>query len=304
MNRSLLLPLILISTLVAGLNYPIGKMGLSFSSPYLLLAIRFLGAFVLMLPFIISLPHPKRFMPWLKIAMIGFFQSTLVLGMIYFSMHTITSANASILSSTNPIWLVLIQSLFLRVRYRRLQWMGVVLGFVGVVCTQGFHFQFQPGTLFALLAGLCWAIATLLTKHWGETIHTWVLTTYQMGFGGLFLVIASLVLEQPMFTLQQVSIFQVVWILLYLIIMSSIVQFVTWFYLIKNHDPAKISSFLFLVPLFGTVGGWLILNEALHWYVGLGAIFIALGIFFVNQPSRKKENKTLSSPIPIAENTV
>ncbi|MCH5584098.1 EamA family transporter [Shimazuella sp. AN120528] len=288
MKRSSFIFFILITTLVAGLNYPIGKMGLAFSSPYLLLSIRFLGAFLLMLPFIWKLPHPKQFVPWMKIAIIGLFQSTLVLGMIYFSMRTITSGNASILSSTNPIWLVIIQFLLLGIRYRALQWIGVLLGFAGVFLTQGMQLQFESGDLIALLAGIFWATATLLIKHWGKTINTWVMTAYQMGFGGIFLLIASMFLEKPMFDIHAVALPELLFVMIYLIIMSSIVQFVTWFYLIGNNDPAKVSSFLFLVPLIGTIGGWLILNEVLHWYVGFGAVFIGVGIYLVNRPAKKQ----------------
>jgi drug/metabolite transporter (DMT)-like permease len=286
MKRSVFVIIIFINTLVAGLNFPIGKMGLTFSSPFLLLGIRFFFAFLIMLPFIIKLPHPKQFLPWLKIAIIGFFQSTMVLGMVYFSMRTITSGNASILSSTNPIWLVLIQFLFMNVRYRRIQWFGVILGFVGVVFTQGLQFQFQSGAFIALIAGIFWAIATLLIKEWGKTLNIWVMTTYQMGFGGIFLLVASLFLENTMFRFDQAPFFLILFVMFYLIIMSSIVQFVTWFYLVSKTDPAKVSSFLFLVPLIGTITGWLILDETLHWYVGLGAIFIGWGIYFVNRPAK------------------
>jgi drug/metabolite transporter (DMT)-like permease len=216
-------------------------------------------------------------------------------------MHTITSGNASILSSTNPIWLVVIQFLIMGVKYRALQWGGVFLGFIGVIFTQGIQLQFEAGSIIALLAGIVWATATLLIKHWGKTINTWVLTTYQMGFGGIFLLIASIFLEQLQFNFYAVAFSQLLFIIFYLIIMSSIVQFVTWFYLIENSDPAKVSSFLFLVPLIGTVGGWLLLNETLHWYVGLGAIFIGLGIYFVNLPAKEQKtganNQSLSSAI-------
>jgi probable blue pigment (indigoidine) exporter len=300
MKQSLFIIFILLNTIVAGLNFPIGKLGLNFASPFLLLAIRFLMAFALMLPFIWKLPHPKQWVPWIKIAVIGLFQSTLVLGLIYFSMHTITAGNASILSATNPIWLVLIQFLFMKVRYRAIQWTGVILGFIGVIFTQGFHFQYQSGTIIALAAGICWATATLLTKYWGRSINTWILTAYQMGFGGVFLLIASFSLEHPMFHLHAVPVAELVFVLFYLIVMSSIVQFITWFHLIHNNDPAKVSSFLFLVPFIGTISGSLILHETLHWYIGIGAVCIGLGIYFVNRTSKKAKREIPTAPSPTA----
>jgi drug/metabolite transporter (DMT)-like permease len=153
MNKIQIYVLILITTLVSGLNFPIGKMGLTFASPFLLLAIRFLAAGLLMLPFIWQRPHPRKAIEWLKIALIGLFQSSLVLGLIYLSLQTISSSSSSILSSTNPIWTILFGALFFGMHYRFNQWIGVIVGFMGVFITLGFHVDLQIGILYGILSG-------------------------------------------------------------------------------------------------------------------------------------------------------
>ena len=71
---------------------------------------------------------------------------------IYLSMQTISSG-ASVLSSSNPIWFIVFSFLIFGIRYRLLQWAGVIIGFIGVFITQGLEMQMQSGFWFALGAG-------------------------------------------------------------------------------------------------------------------------------------------------------
>ncbi|UUZ92811.1 DMT family transporter [Paenibacillus sp. P25] len=171
MSTTRFVMLTLFTMLVAGLNFPIGKMALAFGSPFLLLAIRFIAAGLLMPPFILTRPHPRGGAAWLKLAVIGLFQSALVLGGIYWSMQTITSGSSSLLSSTNPIWFIIFNFVLFGTRYRSGQWAGAILGFIGVAITQGFTVQLQAGFWYALGAGMAWGIATLADVKVGQRIR-------------------------------------------------------------------------------------------------------------------------------------
>lgn len=283
MARPILILLILISTLLSGLNFPIGKLGLTFSSPFLLLAIRFIAAGLIMVPLIIKRPHPKAGLEWGKIAVIGLLQSVLVLGINYVSMETITSSSASILSSTNPIWTIILGAMFFGMRHRWWQWLGVIIGFLGVFITLGFHVQLQIGALYALLAGMIWGLATILTGRWGKTLDTWVMTAYQMLFGGIMLLIVSFLFEQPHFSMASGALAKNILVLIWLILLGSIANFVTWFTVLRHYDPEKAGSFLFLVPFFGVLFGFLLLHETIQWYVLVGVALIGVGIYLVNR---------------------
>ncbi|WP_273847285.1 EamA family transporter, partial [Halalkalibacter alkalisediminis] len=52
--------------------------------------------------------------------------------------------------------------------------------------------------------------------------------------------------------------------------------------LLEKGDPGKVSAFLFLAPFFGVLSGWVLLGEAIEWYVMLGGLLIFIGIFLVN----------------------
>jgi drug/metabolite transporter (DMT)-like permease len=285
MNRLKFIVLIILSTALMGSAFSVIKMGDIYASPLMFAAIRFILAGLLLAFFvgIMRMPHPKNLREWLYVAVIGFFQTTGVFGAIFLSLRTITAGESSILIFVNPI-LVVLFSAFIGVRYRLLQWIGVIVGFIGVVILIGFHPYYHVGVWIALSGAVFWAITTLLVKRVSSFINIWVLTAYQMLFGGILLLFISETFGHPYVVFNVSFILIVLW----LAIMSSIVQFGIWFYLIQKNDPGKVSSFLFLAPLFGVLSGLILLNEPVTLQIIIGGFFILAGIFLVNRPESRR----------------
>lgn len=286
MNKWLFSMLVILTTFLMGSSFAIGKIGLSYITPLLLVGIRFSLAGVIMAIAVrlLRIPHPKAFFQWIKIAVIGSFQTAGVMSCIFLSLRTISAGQSSILTFMNPLLVVIFGTIFMKLSYSLRQWTGVILGFIGVFITLGAKLSFEIGSILAYLSAVSWAIGTLLIKKWGNEFNTWVLTAYQMLFGGIILLMGSLILENPYFRINGTSISIVLW----LAIMASIVQFAGWFYLLQKGDPGKTSAFLFLAPFFGVLSGWLILDETINWYVTVGGLCIFTGIFLVNWTSSKK----------------
>ncbi|BBH20500.1 EamA family transporter [Paenibacillus baekrokdamisoli] len=285
MNKGKYIGLVLLTTLVMGLAFPVGKIGLSYAPPFFLMGIRFVLAGVILAIIVSKKPRsrPVGRKQWLQAAVVGLFQSAGVMGCAYYSMNWITSGESSIITCTNPLLVIVLGTLLTGAVYRKRQWLGVAVGFIGVVFTFGLHMGIQTGTFISFAGAVSFASATLLVKRWGSTFDMTVLAAYQMIAGGVVLFILSAISEHPYFIFSGTS----VMILLWLVIMSSIVQFSVWFYLLRNGDPAKTSAFLFLVPLFGVLSSWVLLGEQIQWYVGVGGAFICVGIFLVNWEGSK-----------------
>lgn len=280
--------LILLTTFLMGSSFAVGKIGLSYSSPLLLAGLRFtLAGFIMAVSvLVLKRPHPVSKGNWIKMLIIGTFQTAGVMGCIFLSLRTITASESSILTFTNPLLVVVFGTLFLKTRYKFYQWVGVLLGLVGVSIGVGAQIELKIGVLFGILSAVFWAISTLLVKKWGPLFNTWVLSAYQMLFGGLLLLLGSFILEKQVFILNGNSLF----ILLWLSIMSSIVQFAVWYYLLQKGDPGKTSAYLFLAPFFGVLSGWLLLGETLYPSIIVGGLFIIIGIYLVNRTFQKKNN--------------
>ncbi|MDN7245996.1 DMT family transporter [Planococcus shenhongbingii] len=277
--------LVILTTSLMGSSFAVGKIGMSYISPLLLIGMRFTLAGILMgaIVLILKRPHPKKLKDWLRILLIGAFQTTGVMGAIFLSLRTITAGESAILTFMNPLLVVVFGTLALGIQYRPVQWSGVLLGFIGVFVTMGGQLQAEVGTLLGFSSAVFWAVATLLIKQWGQRFDIWVLTAYQMLFGGILLLAGSLLLENTQLVINPASIFIVLW----LAIPASIVQFAVWFFLLQNGNPGKVSAFLFLAPFFGIISGWLLLGEEIGFTLLAGGTMIFAGIFLVNWPDKR-----------------
>ncbi|MDD9265853.1 DMT family transporter [Paenibacillus sp. GCM10023248] len=282
MNKYKYISLVIFTTFVMGVAFPVGKVGLSYSTPFFLMGIRFALAGAVLAVIVRRKPQPSSWAMWGKAALIGLLQSAGVMGCAYYSMHWISSGESAIITCTNPLVVIVLGTLFAGAKYRGRQWFGVVLGFIGVVITFGLQMNFQPGTWIGFLGAVFFAGSTLLIKRWGTGFDMNVLAAYQMLAGGIALLVLGAATEHPYFAFTSTSVI----VLLWLVIMGSIVQFSLWFYLLRSGDPAKTSAFLFLVPVFGLLSSWLLLGEKVAWYAGLGGAFICAGIFLVNWERR------------------
>lgn len=277
--------LVVITTSLMGSSFAIGKIGLSYFSPLLLVGLRFTIAGALMALWVWKKPLPASLREWGKVLLIGFCQTASVMGCIFLSLRTITAGESSILTFMNPLLVVIWGTVFLGMRYRFVQWLGVVIGIAGVFITLGFRLQWETGTLFGIGSAFAWSVATVLVKKLGNGFNVWVMTAYQMLFGGLLLLLMGVTLETPKLVITPASIMIVLW----LAAMASVVQFATWFYLLQKGDPGRTSAFLFLAPFFGVLSGWLLLGEIIQWHVYVGGLLIFIGIFLVNWTFAKKK---------------
>ncbi|MGG1659122.1 DMT family transporter [Brevibacillus sp. NRS-1366] len=278
MNPILFGILVVITTSLMGSSFAVGKIGLNYVSPLLLVGLRFTLAGLIMAIWVWKKPLPKSLRDWGRVCLVGFLQTAAVMGCIFLSLRTITAGESSILTFMNPLLVVIWGTLFLGASYRFSQWAGVLIGLFGVFITLGFHLQWEIGTLFGIGSAVSWSLATILIKKWGVRFNVWVMTAYQMLFGGILLLFMGVTLETPKLIITPTSIIIVLW----LAIMASIVQFATWFYLLNQGDPGRTSAFLFLAPFFGVLSGWVLLGEVVKWHVYAGGLLIFAGIFLVN----------------------
>ncbi|TVY11990.1 DMT family transporter [Paenibacillus cremeus] len=275
------LPVVLLitATFLMGSSFVIGKMGLAYAPPLMLTAYRFLiGGGLLLAVVLWKMKRWPSFATVWRAAVIGAFQTTGVMACIFISMKTISAGESSILTFTNPIFVLVLSSLLLKERYRLRQWFGVLLGLLGVSFVLSAELSFNYGMWIGLLSGILWSFATLLVKRWAGHFTVWLLSGLQMTFGGLLLWGLSILSEHEPGQWNAVSIS----ILLWLAIPGSIVQFGLWYMLLSRMEPSRASSFLFLAPVFGVLTGAWWLHEPLGVGKLVGGLMVFAGIFLAN----------------------
>ncbi len=272
---------LVLATALMGSSFAVSQMALHYAPPLFLAGLRFTLAGLLLAVGVRRRRHPRDWRLWARIGVIGLLQTAGVMGAIFLSLVTIPAGESAILTFANPMLVVVLSAVFLGQRYRAAQWLGAALGVAGIAIAIDTHLHLQVGILYGLASAVFWAVATVLMKRWGGSVDPWVLTAYQMLFGGLALLIAGGFQEGAAFHITPVSMGLLAW----LVIMASILQFGLWFYVLHHEDPARASAYLFLAPVFGVLTGWVMLNQLIGAPVLVGAAFIIAAIWLVNRPS-------------------
>ena len=215
-------------------------------------------------------------------------------GLIYASLKQNLASRVYVLVYTTPFFVALEAHFFLSGdRFTPYKLIGLMLAFGGIVALfikdfQTVSFSILPGDLMALTAGFLWATTTVYLKkylaHQTQPIQS---LFYQVFFSAPFLLILSLLFEDPIITgfslMTGFSLF-------YQSIIITFLSFLVWFELIHRYPVSLLHAFSFFTPLFGVMlSGVLILGEAVTPNVVVALVLISLGMLLVNyHPALKR----------------
>ncbi|WMJ01501.1 DMT family transporter [Pseudomonas chlororaphis subsp. aurantiaca] len=199
-----------------------------------------------------------------------------------------SAAHMSVFLYTAPIFTALgVNWLLPSERLRPLQWLGILLAFVGIgvafaggISLDNLDTRMLLGDALGVLAGLAWGATTVVVRasRLSEAPATLTLF-YQLivGFVGL-LLIAALSGQATHVSLTPVAVASV----LFQGLVVSFFSYLTWFWLLRRYLAANLAVFSFMTPLFGVTFGVLLLDEPLSLNFVIGAVLVLLGITFVS----------------------
>ena len=240
-----------------------------------LLAALFLAAVALLL----SRPLAWR-AHWRHYLFVGFFNSALPFLLFGYAALTLSAAMLSILNATSPLWGALIAAAWQRAPLGRRTLAGLALGIAGVGLLVGFdRIALQPGAGIAiaasLMAALCYAVASTYAKT-ARTVEPFANAHGSMWAASLLMVPALLA-----FPPVAVPAAGIVALVAALGIICSGVAYLLYFRLIEDIGAAPALTVTFLIPLFGTFFGWLVLDEAVGWHTLAGGAVVIAGTALV-----------------------
>ena len=212
-----------------------------------------------------------------------------------------TAAHMSVFLYTAPIFTALgVHFLLASERLRPLQWLGILLAFIGIaiafaggVSWDNLDRRMLLGDAFGVLAGACWGATTVVVRASRLSEAPVTLTLfYQLivGFVGL-LLIALFSGQIGHVNLTAVAVASV----LFQGLVVSFFSYLVWFWLLRRYLAANLAVFSFMTPLFGVTFGVLLLGEQLSLNFVIGAVLVLLGITFVSaeQWLRRRLRKAL-----------
>jgi len=170
---------------------------------------------------------------------------------------------------------------------------GLLSAFCGVVILfmkniGAFSFEALPGDVLFIIAGAMWGATTVYIKKY-LVKHTQPLQIlfYQLFFSALFLLIISIIVEDPLFWSFS---FALGFSLFYQCIIVAFLSYLVWFVLVSRYPVSLMHAFSFFTPVFGVLfSGILILGETISPNLIMALILVSLGMVLVNyQPKAKK----------------
>lgn len=279
--------------IVWGSTYLAIRIGVSEVQPFIFVGIRFTlaGSLMLLYAKIKNLEFPKSKRDVLNITIVGLFLLLGGHGLVVWTEQWVASSIASILVATVPLFIAIIE-LFVPngSRLTLKGWIGLILGFIGVVFLTFTDLSSAidvKGAILLLLASLLWAVGSVYQNTFKATGSTVSHIGIEMVVGGISLLIVGLLYGNINLdiTLKGIS------ALLYLIVFGSLIGYSSYIYILQKWPPSKAGTYAYINPIVAVILGALILNEAINLRIIISTFIILIGVVLVQTSKNKTEGK-------------
>ncbi len=267
--------------LVWGSTYFAIRIGLDGYPPFLMGGLRYLVASALFYGFLRwrGAPAPTR-AQWRNAAVLGVLLLVLGNGLVNFAEQTVDTGLAAIAIASMPLWTGMF-SAFKGRHPSRLEWLGLGLGFAGVVWLNfGSAMSASlPGMIALLVAPMAWAFGSVWSRD-RDLPAPFMSTAAQMLCGGVAMVLLGFVLGERMHALPSMESTLAV---AYLALFGSIVAFSAYVWLLQNVRPALATSYAYVNPPIAVLLGALLLGEKVDAHVVGAMAVILLGVLIITR---------------------
>lgn len=288
-----LVPLALLAVYVLwGSTYLAIRVALVGYPPFFMASIRFMIAGGLMLGVLcwrgVAMPTMRQ---WINCGICG----TLLLGfgngMVCYAEQTVASGIAAVAVASMPLFAALFAGLY-RQWPNRIEWIGLLVGFVGVVLLNfSGDLRASPlGALALLVAAMSWAFGSVWARRQNMP-HPAMSTAAQMLCGSVALALAGGFSGEHITAMPSV---RATLALVYLVVAGSVVGFSAYIYLLHHVRPALATSYAYVNPPVAVLVGLLLGGESVGTFDVIGMIVILAGVIAITL-AKSTLKKTISA---------
>lgn len=215
--------------------------------------------------------RPARF------AVLGAFNTAIPFALFAWAVLSITAGMAAILNATAPLFTALVAWVWLRERLNPVQWIGMAIGFAGVLWLTGARVGFAGGSsLLALVAALTatfsYGISASVAKRYFSGVRPLAVAA------GSQTAAAALLLPFALATLPETMPSPRDWAAaIALGVLCTGIAYILYFRLIARVGPATAMTVTFLIPAFAMLWGGLFLSETVSAAMLAGCAVILAG---------------------------
>jgi drug/metabolite transporter (DMT)-like permease len=295
LSRQQLLVLVLL-TLVWGINWPVMKLGVTLYPPltfralsmWLGLPVMALGMVVLKAPFRIPRAHWRELL-WLTTTNMFAWHVCIIL-----AVQTLSSGRAAILGYTMPIFSAVIGALFFSGRLAPRGWAGVGAAALGVLLLLWHELTDlagrPAGVLLALFAAAAWALGTQTLRRSRIAQPAITLSFWMTLLAAVLMAVLAAVFESAQWRWPNRA---ATGAILYNAVLAFGFAQAAWTYLARGLPPLASTLSVMFIPVLGVFSGALWLREAVHWQDWVAVALMVAAIASVLWPAR--DNPKLAS---------
>jgi drug/metabolite transporter (DMT)-like permease len=287
-NKTIYIAIALFCTyFIWGSTYLAIRFGIESFPPFLMGAARFIvaGVILYLVMRMLGSPSPSR-QQWLGAGIVGILLPALGNGTVCYVQQTVSSSVAALSIATAPIWMAIFSSLWGH-KITRQEWLGITIGFTGIVLLNlgGSLRGDLTSALLLVFAAASWSFGSVWSKHLAMP-RGLMGAACQMLVGG-FALLAFSQFQGEVWP-QQIS--QKSWgAMLFLIILGSLIAYSAYQYLLKTVRPLVASSNTFVNPIVAFAMGIWFANETVTAIEYAALAVILVGVFLVLSASGEEK---------------
>ena len=205
---------------------------------------------------------------------------------ILIGLNFTTAINASVINGIQPVFTVLLATLFLHDRMRLSQSCGVALGLIGITAmitrmdlAALLYLQFNKGDILILLGSMGYSLYAINLRKIPETLSPSE-ALFMIIVTGCILVFPFYVIETLVYKAVPFSA-NAIYAIVSISLVSTILGTLLWNRGNQLIGPSRAGMFINLIPIFAAIMAILFLGELLHYYHVICAVLISIGIYMV-----------------------
>jgi drug/metabolite transporter (DMT)-like permease len=229
-------------------------------------------------------PWPRSWKRIGHIAMIGILLHAVYLGGCYIAIYGgMPAGMVALIAGFQPILTATLAGPVLGERTRPLQWVGIAVGFVGLMMVLWerivIDFSHPAALLFAILSLIGITSATIYQKRFCPSFDLRTGSAIQYIAASLVMVPLTLMLGIGPIDWAPTFIFALAWLV---IVLSGVsIALLTW--MISRGAASKVASLFYLTPPIAAIGSYFWFGEILSGLALAGMAVIVLGLYLLNR---------------------
>lgn len=262
------------------------KYGLPYAEPLSFLLTRYGLVIALMAVIVLSMraPWPQKPAQWLHIGISGLLVHAVYLGGVFVAIkHGLPAGVTALVVGMQPLLTALGAGWFLGEKVDGRQWVGLGLGFVGVILVVSG--KFGDGALHSMLTPAVIALlgitaGTLYQKRYCARFDLRTGSLIQFAPTAIVTALAVVIFEDYRIEWTGDFIFALGWLVLVLSLGAiSLLNL-----LIRSGSAVNVASLFYLTPVSTAVIAWLIFDEKLTLTAAFGMLLAVSGVYLVARP--------------------